>query len=185
MRGSAYEGPHRSPRSVNSVVKRIWAREGTSSLGLDDVDVSILRLLRANGRITQEALANSVNLSRSAVHDRLRRLEDRHVIRGYRALVEWSALGLPHSALIWMRTAPAAACGPIEQAMLRIRAEDAIVDECHRVTGEWNLAAEVHTASASALQALADRVGRITGVQQTMTQIVLSSVSSQTEDLNR
>ena len=55
---------------------------------LDDTDLSMIRLLRADGRMSNAALAEAVGLSPSACLRRLRLLEHRGVIRGYTALVE-------------------------------------------------------------------------------------------------
>jgi DNA-binding Lrp family transcriptional regulator len=68
--------------------------EGTaenSMHGLDEADRTILRLLRADGRMSNAALAAAVGLSASACLRRLRLLEHRGVIRGYTAIIEEAA----------------------------------------------------------------------------------------------
>src|SRR5205823_14343606 len=60
---------------------------------LDAVDERMIRLLQRDGRVSQEQLAREVHLSRPAVHERLRRLERVGAIHGYRAMVDWEALG--------------------------------------------------------------------------------------------
>jgi Lrp/AsnC family leucine-responsive transcriptional regulator len=156
---------------------------GAGSSGvLDDIDLDLVRLLRANARVTKEDLADRVHLSRSAVHERLRRLEERGVIRGYSALVDWNAIGLPVSALIWVRTKSAgAAFSDVARAILVLTSAEAAVEECHRVTGSWTIVVEVHTTTAEAVQALTERIGSIGSVEQTMTDIVLASIR-QTEN---
>ena len=66
----------------------------------DELDRSILALLGAQGRMSYADLARETGLSTSAVHQRVRRLEERGVISGYRAVIEPRAIGLPLTALI-------------------------------------------------------------------------------------
>jgi Lrp/AsnC family transcriptional regulator of ectoine degradation len=56
---------------------------------LDRYDLSILRVLARDGRITKSRLAEEVNLSISPVWERVRRLEEMGLIRGYRAEIDW------------------------------------------------------------------------------------------------
>ena len=70
---------------------------------LDDFDRRILDVVATDGRITIAALAERVGLSKSPVQARLRRLEARGVIRGYRALLDADALGRAHVAFVEVR----------------------------------------------------------------------------------
>jgi len=65
------------------------------SLRLDDRDIAILAVLSREGRITKTDLAARVNLSPTPCWDRMRRLEQAGLIRGYRAQIDLAALG-PH-----------------------------------------------------------------------------------------
>ena len=71
---------------------------------MDALDREIISFLRLNGRMSHEQISQQVNLSRPAVHERIKRLEEQGIIRGYQTLVDWSALGLPLTAFIWVRT---------------------------------------------------------------------------------
>jgi len=62
---------------------------------VDDFDLALLRALAADSRQSQRALARQIEMSPPAVADRLARLERSGVIRGYRADIDWAALGLP------------------------------------------------------------------------------------------
>lgn len=142
---------------------------------MDSIDREIVRLLHANGRLNQERLARLVNLSRPAVHERVKRLEGRGIIRGYQALVDWTAVGLPVTAFIWVRTV-GTGCGTTGAALAALGREDAAVAECHRVTGEWCLLLKVRAASPLALQDLIDAMRAVPGVAATMTTLTLSTV---------
>lgn len=142
---------------------------------LDEVDVRIMRILHANGRASQEQVARAVHLSRPAVHERIKRLEERGVIRGYRACVEWAAIGLPVTAFIWVRTA-GGPCMATATTVCALGDCSALVEEGHRVTGDWCLLLKVRAASPLALQDLLDRVRAVSGVHSTMTTVALSTV---------
>lgn len=70
---------------------------------IDRVDRKIIRELQADGRITNQALAERVGLSPSPCLRRLRRLEDDGVIRGFSATVDQEAYGLPINVFVSVR----------------------------------------------------------------------------------
>lgn len=141
---------------------------------MDTLDRAIVRLLQADGRLSHEAVAREVGLSRPAVHDRIRRLEAAGVIRGYRAEVDWEALGLPLNAFILARIT--GNCFPAAQAIYRLSNDRAVVEECHRVAGDWCMLVVTRSASPLALQDLLDEIRSVPGVQSTMTTVALSTV---------
>jgi Lrp/AsnC family transcriptional regulator, leucine-responsive regulatory protein len=149
-------------------------------LAMDEIDQAIARLLERHGRLSQEQLARRVRLSRPAVHQRVKRLEATGVLRGYRAVLDWAAVGLPLTAFVWIRTA-GADCAGVGPALLRVGGDDGFVEECHRVTGDWCLLVKARAASPLALQNLIDRVRSVAGVQATMTTLALSSLHGPSE----
>jgi Lrp/AsnC family leucine-responsive transcriptional regulator len=143
--------------------------------GMDTIDLAIVRLLERHGRLSQEQLARRVRLSRPAVHQRVKRLEAAGVLKGYRAVLDWAAVGMPLTAFVWVRTG-GATCAAVGPALLELGDDGAFVEECHRVTGDWCLLLKTRAASPLALQDLIDRVRTVTGVQATMTTLALSSL---------
>ena len=67
---------------------------------MEDLDREIVRLLTGDGRMSYTDLGRATGLSTSAVHQRVRRLEERGVITGYAAVVDPDAVGLPVTAFI-------------------------------------------------------------------------------------
>lgn len=67
---------------------------------LDEIDRKILRILRSDGRISNQKLADSVHLSPTPCWNRVRALEEGGFIEGYAALLSQRALGLPDTVLI-------------------------------------------------------------------------------------
>jgi Lrp/AsnC family leucine-responsive transcriptional regulator len=143
---------------------------------VDDIDRRIVGLLAESGRLSHEQIAREVHLSRPAVHERVRRLEERGVIRGYQARVDWDALGQPVAAFIWLRTTGAQG-NAIGRAILGLGDANSVVEECYRVTGEWCMLVKVRVASTRALQDLIDRIRSVSGVVSTVTAIAMSDLS--------
>ena len=144
---------------------------------LDVVDREIVRLVSAHGRITHEEIARRVHVSRPAVHERVRRLERDGVIRGYQAIVDWAAIDLGLCAFVSVQVDH----DRLEKVIGRVferSTTQALVEECHRVTGQWCVLLKARAASTAALQRLLDDVMSIDGVRQVVTTIVLTSVEA-------
>ena len=120
---------------------------------VDSLDEQILAALQANGRLTMKALAERVGLSSPAMIERVRRLEERGVIAGYRAVIAPAALGRPITALITATVDP----GHYEAFLERVQAEPAVA-ECHRTTGDATHLVKVHVADTAALERLVDEL---------------------------
>ncbi|MFC4121429.1 Lrp/AsnC family transcriptional regulator [Nonomuraea zeae] len=141
---------------------------------LDPVDKEIVRLLVTHGRISHQELAQRVHVSRPAVHERVKRLEQDGVIRGYRAVIDWSAIDLGLCAFVSVQ-ADHDLLGTLADRLFGLTTNEARVEECHRVTGQWCALLKVRTASPVALQQLLDDILTIEGVDAVVTTIVLSS----------
>jgi Lrp/AsnC family leucine-responsive transcriptional regulator len=135
---------------------------------IDTIDERILAELQADGRLTMKALAERVGLSSPAMIERVRRLQDRGVITGYRAIVAPAALGRALTALIAASVDSAA-----QEAFLAAVRDDPAVAEVYRTTGESSHLVKVHVADPPALESLVDRLSA-TGAH-CATSLVLSS----------
>jgi Lrp/AsnC family leucine-responsive transcriptional regulator len=142
---------------------------------MDEIDRAIIQLLLRNGRMSQEQLGQAVHLSRPAIHERLKRLEETGVLRGFTALVNWDAIGWPLTAFVWVK-ASGTSCYDICQNLLHIPFASAILEECHRVAGEWCALLKLRAASSHDLQEVLDWISDQQGVQRIMTTFVLSTV---------
>ena len=135
---------------------------------IDAIDERILTELQANGRLTMKALAERVGLSSPAMIERVRRLEERGIIAGYRAVIAPATLGRPLTSLIFAEVAPSEA-----EAFLEAVSEEPGVVECHRLTGVFNYLVKAHVTDAAGLATLLDQLGA-TGARVEAS-IVLSS----------
>jgi Lrp/AsnC family leucine-responsive transcriptional regulator len=116
---------------------------------LDNIARRLLDELQSNGRASYADLAKKAGLSPSAAAERMRRLEDAGVIRGYHADIDPEALGLGITALIRM-TADGAQYRPL----LAFLESNHQVRECYHVTGAEALMIKVLASSISDLESL-------------------------------
>lgn len=128
-------------------------RLGYRNGALDDVDVRLLELLAADGRVSVADLARRVGMSAPSVSERLRRLEEAGIIKGYGVEVDPAALGLAISA--WIRVKPLP--GQLKTAAELLRGLPQVT-ECHRVTGEDCYVVRADVRSVADLEALVDRI---------------------------
>ncbi|MDR0417044.1 MAG: winged helix-turn-helix transcriptional regulator, partial [Propionibacteriaceae bacterium] len=73
---------------------------------VDSIDREILQLLLSDGRLSNRALADAVNIAESTCHARLRSLVDQGVVEGFHAKVNMAALGRPVQAVVFVRVRP-------------------------------------------------------------------------------
>ena len=122
------------------------------STPLDPVNRSLLEALSADARISMVELGRRVGMSAPAVRDRIARLEEAGVIRGYRVDIDPAALGLPVAA--WVRIRP----GPGQlPSTAELAARTPEVSECHRISGEDCFLLKVHVARIEDLESVLDR----------------------------
>jgi len=135
---------------------------------IDTLDDRILAELQGNGRLTMKALAERVGLSSPAMIERVRRLEERGVLSGYRAVVDPHALGRTLTALIEVELDRR----HYDAFLNRLRSEPA-VEECHRVTGDRSFIVKAHVSSTDELESLIDELQDVGA--KCSTNIVLST----------
>ena len=137
---------------------------------VDDLDRDIVRALAADGRMSFTDLGKLTGLSTSAVHHRVRRLEQRGVLAGYRAVVDATALGLPLTAFIQLTPLDQGAPDDIPE---RLRDLDE-VEAIHAVAGDANYMIKVRVDTPATLEHLLGLLRAKAGVS-TRTTIVLST----------
>lgn len=137
---------------------------------MEDLDRKIVSLLAADGRMSFTDLGKATGLSTSAVHQRVRRLEQRGVIRGYRALIDPVALDLPLTAFVSIKGIDPAT----EDAAVDKLAGVPAIESCYCVAGDEAYVLKVRVGSPQALQSLLMEIRALAGVS-TRTTVVLST----------
>lgn len=138
---------------------------------LDRVDVGLLAALQKNARATYAELGALVGLKPPAVHDRVKRLEARGVVRRYAAELDAGRVGYGLTAFV------GAYCTPdleFEKFMQAVRTFHEII-EMHSVAGEETFMFKVFTRSTAHLDEFLIRLKRVPGVARTRTTVVLAT----------
>lgn len=138
---------------------------------LDRRDLDILAALQEDGRATYADIGARVGLSASAVHERVRKLEQAGVIRGYRAVVDAASLGFLVTALIAATPLDPRQPDDLPERLAELFPE---VEDCYSVAGEANYLLKVRTRTTSDLEDLIRRL-RDDGGVATRTTVVLST----------
>jgi len=139
---------------------------------LDAIDVKILERLARNARERASAISKEVNLSVSAVIERIRKMEESGVIQGYTLQLGQKRLGNDISA--WMEVS-------LEHPRFfdafaaRAREMGNIV-ACHYLTGDFDFMLYVVARSSEALEAIHAQIKGMEGVSATKTHLVLRTV---------
>lgn len=133
---------------------------------LDFIDVKILEILQQDGRASHSAVAEAVGLSQPSVHERVKKLEQRGVIRGYAALVDPEALGLDVLAFVAVRLGDYKP-DDIASAVANIPE----VVEAHHIAGDECFIVKVRCRTNKDLQDILQRIwaaGPVTGSKTTI-----------------
>lgn len=133
----------------------------------DERNLALIRLLQAEPRLGVAELARRIGMSAPAVRERLLRLEEAGVIRGWRLELEPRALGYPLTVFVRIRPMPGQLPKIAELAWAMPQ-----VAECHRITGEDCFILKVHVEAIETLDRLLDR---FLAHGQTTTSIVQST----------
>jgi Lrp/AsnC family leucine-responsive transcriptional regulator len=137
---------------------------------VEDIDRQIVELLSQDGRMSFTHLGQATGLSTSAVHQRVRRLEQRGVICGYTAVINPEAVGLPLTAFVSVTPLDPAAPDDVPELLAPLPE----IEACHSVAGDENYILKVRVATPGTLEGLLARIRAAAGVS-TRTTIVLST----------
>jgi Lrp/AsnC family leucine-responsive transcriptional regulator len=130
----------------------------------------IIALLSVDGRMSFTELARRTGLSVSAAQQRVRRLEQRGVIRSYAAVISPEEIGLPLTAFVSIKPFDPAAPDDAPDRLAHLSA----IEACHSVAGDESYILKVRVASPTALEELLQEIRAAASVS-THTTIVLST----------
>lgn len=140
---------------------------------LDETDRQILSFLQIDARMANAEIARRLGMAPSAIYDRIRKLEERHIIDGYEARVNAKSVGLGLTAFIFVRGEDSVSDAKTGMLLAKIPE----VQEVHHVAGEDCYLVKVRVADTESLGTLLrERIGGIKSVRTTRTTIVLGTV---------
>ncbi len=137
---------------------------------VEDLDRQIVAALAADGRMSYTDLGKVTGLSTSAVHQRVRRLEERGVLLGYQAVIDHAEIGIPLTAFISVSPFDPAAPDDVPERLRPI----AEIEACHSVAGDESYILKVRVAGPNDLEEVLARIRSAASVA-TRTTVVLST----------
>ncbi|HLT09864.1 MAG TPA: Lrp/AsnC family transcriptional regulator [Micromonosporaceae bacterium] len=137
---------------------------------MEEIDRAIIAALTVDGRISYTDLAEKVGLSVSAVHQRVRRLEQRGVIRGYTARVDYTALDLTLTAFVAIRPLDPSQADDAPERLAHLPE----IEACYSVAGEDHYLLLVRVPNPAELERLLQDIRSAANVS-TRTTVVLST----------
>ena len=140
---------------------------------IDTIDVKILEILQDNARVSISDLSKKVNLSLSAVSERLRKLEQGNVIEQYTTIISPAAMAKELSVLMFVSLESTTGTA-VKELQLFVDNADEIL-ECHHITGEYDYALKITTKNTETLEKLMSTIKSIQGVRHCQTNVILSS----------
>ena len=142
------------------------------SYEIDNLDRSILRALVEDGRRPFLEIARDLGVSGGTIHQRVSRLRELGVLKGFKAVLDYGGLGFGVSAFVGITLANA---GLSVQTRERLKAIPEIV-EVHYTTGTYSLLAKILTRGIPDLYALlSERLQSITEIRSTETFVILQT----------
>lgn len=142
---------------------------------MDILDLKILKLLRTNARVSYLSIGKAINLSPSAVIERVKKLEQAGIIKAYTAIIDGKPFERELAALMFISLESPAFNKAFFDFVL---AEDDIL-ECHYITGNYDCTLKIITKSTSTLEKLLDKIKSQPGVTKTYTNVVLKTIKNE------
>ncbi|MBE7055390.1 MAG: Lrp/AsnC family transcriptional regulator [Ruminococcaceae bacterium] len=138
---------------------------------MDSTDYQILSCLKENSRENATNIGAKINLSTSAVIERIKKLENSGIIEKYTTIINQSALGRELTAFIYVSLEHP----KYNEEFIRLINENSSVVECHYIAGDFDFILKVVTKSGRTLEGVLNFVKSIGGVSLTRTSVVLST----------
>jgi Lrp/AsnC family leucine-responsive transcriptional regulator len=142
---------------------------------LDEKDRAILIELQKDARRSTKAIAKDLNIPRATVHERIKRMMDKGVIRGFTVIPDYAQLGEPVTAFVLVSFLPN---NDVSQRELADRIAGLVgVQEVHLISGEHDILIKVRGCSMEGIGSLViDELRMIPGVGKTLTIASFASV---------
>ncbi len=134
---------------------------------VDDLDLSILCALKENARISNSELAKILNVSETTIRRRIKNMEEKGIIRGYTALINFYVIENSIKAFIYLKV-DKRNLGDVVKALMNERR----VVTLYRILGDYDLLCEGLFLSMKELQEFVDKNLKIPGIISTVTHIV-------------
>ena len=151
---------------------------------LDKKDIQILRIIQRNSKITTREIARQLNIPVTTVFTRIKKLEQKGIIKEYRAILNEKKLGKGTTAFILASFSYRTQNKELlsQRELAREIAKFPEVQEVHIITGDWDLLIKVKAENVEAIgKFVIDKLRLIKGIEKTLTCVVFETEKETTE----
>ena len=134
---------------------------------MDKLDYRILNILKENGRETASDISKAIHLSVSAVLDRIKKMEEAGIIKGYTVRVDAKALGNDVTALM-----------EFHDSFTEVILEHPNILDWYYLTGDYDFVLKISCSSSDELESIHRTIKSIPGVSATRTHFVLKEIKN-------
>ncbi|MBR2098329.1 MAG: Lrp/AsnC family transcriptional regulator [Firmicutes bacterium] len=143
-------------------------------MALDTIDVRILEVLQENARVSISELSKQVNLSLSAVSERLKKLENSNIIEQYTTVLNPAAMEKELSAIMMISMEDPSDTDEFRRLVQEL---DEIL-ECHYITGTYDYVLKITTKNMATLELLMNKIKSIKSIKHTETNVIFSTIKN-------
>lgn len=141
---------------------------------MDKIDLSIIHLLQHNARMSISEISSKVNLSISAVSERLKKLENSNLIKQYTAIVNHESFNKDLTVIMFVSLERSQYSNKFAEF---VENEDEVL-ECHYIAGTYDYSLKVITKNTESLQYIINKLKSLPGIRKTQTNVVLSTLKN-------
>ncbi len=145
------------------------------SEGLDNIDRAILETLQDDARTALRKIAEKTGVSEATIFARVKKLQEKGIIKRFTALVSPELLGKSLTAFVLINTNPKS----LQTVLASLQGMEDVY-EAYDITGSFYAIAKIRASSREELAKLIDQIGSIDGVTSTETAIVLRCIKEET-----
>ncbi len=142
-----------------------------NKITVDELDVSILRLLRENARLSYRSIGKALNMSTGTISQRIRKLMNSGVIKKFTTIIDSASVGKHCTLLVMIRSKPGARLDDMVSEI------ESIDESCciHTITGDYNLHLMLRLKDHDAAADFQEELRNLEGVQALTSHVVLRS----------
>lgn len=142
---------------------------------VDEKDLAILEELKKDSRRSTNQIAKALGIPRATVHERIKKMIQKEVIKGFTVIANYEKLGMPVTAFVLVSFLPTASVSQRELAQ-RIGNLDGVFS-VYLISGEYDILVKVRGESMESIGSLViDKIRGMEGVGSTLTCVSFSSV---------
>jgi Lrp/AsnC family transcriptional regulator, regulator for asnA, asnC and gidA len=145
---------------------------------IDPLDAEILKRLQKDARRSYVEIARELNVANATIHERVNKLKQGGILKGFYAHLSPERLGFPITAFIGLITSQNKQLPKLVERLKQMKE----IEEAHTVTGKYDFLIKLRSRSNEELQELLNKIGAIPGIGRHETMMALTTVLEKNEN---